>query len=157
LSASQEASDVAFTQRLSFYRDCEGTSRREFFKIGSLGAGALTLRGLLAERAHFVMTGYDNRKVDAGGPANRPAIGSIVARVRGANHPASGMPTYVRLGGIGSDGPSFLGTACAPFDPGGQARKNMQLGIDPRAQFINAAGRHVYMLEDGRPIAELIG
>jgi hypothetical protein len=198
------------------YRNCEGASRREFLKIGSLGAGALTLPGLLAERSraaaagrtvkdtsvvwvwlgggpthvetfdpkltapseyrsvtgevstklagvtfggtfgrlasvadkmavvrsfahndsghgggtHYVMTGYDNRKVDAGGPANRPAIGAIVARVRGANHALSGMPTYVRLGGIGSDGPSFLGTAYAPFDPGGQARKNMQLVVD---------------------------
>ena len=198
------------------YRDCEGTSRREFLKIGTLGAGALTLPGLLAERAraaasgrpvkdtavvwvwlgggpthvetfdpkltapaeyrsitgevatklpgvtyggtfpgmagvadkmavvrsfahndsghgggtHFVMTGYDNRKVDAGGLPSRPSIGAVVARVRGANHPASGMPTYVRLGGIGSDGPSFLGTAFAPFDPAGQARKNMQLVVN---------------------------
>ncbi|MDA1013184.1 MAG: DUF1501 domain-containing protein, partial [Planctomycetota bacterium] len=42
----------------------------------------------------------------------------------------SGMPTYVRLGGIGSDGPSFLGAANSPFDPGGQARKNMALAIN---------------------------
>ncbi|HUY34186.1 MAG TPA: DUF1501 domain-containing protein [Pirellulales bacterium] len=197
------------------FRDCEGGSRREFLKIGALGAGALTLPGLLAARAHaaasgrpvndtavvwvwlgggpthietfdpkltapseyrgitgevatklpgvtfggtfpkiasvadkmaivrsfahtdsghgggthFVMTGYDNRKIDNGGLPTRPSIGSVAARVRGANHPLSGIPTYVRLGGIGSDGPSFLGPAYAPFDPRGQARKNMQLVV----------------------------
>ncbi len=197
------------------YRDCEGTSRREFLKVGTLGAGALTLSGLLSARAqaaadgkpvrntsvvwvwlgggpthietfdpkmnapveyrsvtgevstslsgvtigatfpkiaamadrmafvrsfahtnsghgggtHFVMTGYDNRVVDNGGQPTRPAIGAIVARVRGANHSISGMPTYVRLGRIGSDGPSFLGTPYAPFDPSGQALKNMTLAV----------------------------
>jgi hypothetical protein len=78
---------------------------------------------------HFVMTGYDNRTIDNGGKPNRPSIGSIVSRVRGANHYQTGMPTYVRLGGIGSDGPAFLGTAFAPFDPNGQARRNMALAI----------------------------
>ena len=36
---------------------------------------------------------------------------------------------YVRLGGIYGDGPSFLGTASAPFDPGGQAQQNMRLQL----------------------------
>jgi hypothetical protein len=78
---------------------------------------------------HFVMTGYDNRVIDNGGQPSRPAIGAIVARVRGANNPNSGMPTYVRLGRVGSDGPAFLGTAYAPFDPSGQALKNMTLAV----------------------------
>jgi len=39
------------------------------------------------------------------------------------------MPTYVRLGGIATDGPAFLGPAFAPFDPSGQARKNMDLVV----------------------------
>ncbi|MFN0056096.1 MAG: DUF1501 domain-containing protein [Planctomycetales bacterium] len=76
---------------------------------------------------HWVMTGYDNKQVDNGGKASRPALGAIAAKVRGANHPVSGMPTYVRLGGIGSDGPAYLGTQFAPFDPQGQARKNLTL------------------------------
>ena len=200
------------------YRDCEGASRREFLKIGSLGAGALTLPGLLAARAqakaaglptkdtsvvwiwlgggpthvetfdpkltapseyrsttgevassipgvtlggtfpniarvadkmafvrsfahtnsghgggtHFVMTGYDNRVIDNGGLPTRPSLGSIVARSRGANHPETGMPTYVRLGGIAADGPAFLGPSFAPFDPSGQARKNMSLAVNDR-------------------------
>lgn len=197
------------------FRDCEGASRREFLKIGALGAGALTLPGLLAARAHakaaglptkdtsvvwiwlgggpthvetfdpkltapaeyrsttgevstsipgvtlggtfpniaraadkmafvrsfahtnsghgggthYVMTGYDNRTIDNGGLPTRPSIGSILARSRGANHPQTGMPTYVRLGGIATDGPAFLGPAFAPFDPSGQARKNMDLVV----------------------------
>ena len=202
-----------FTNRGS--RDCEGTTRREFLKIGALGAGAMTLPGLLAARAraeaegravkhtsvvwiwlgggathvetfdpkmsapaeyrsvtgevrtaaagrddrrhvsahcrggrshgvrtlvahsnsghgggtHFVMTGYDNRQIDNGGLPTRPSMGSIVARVHGANHPLTGMPTYVRLGRVGSDGPMFLGTAYAPFDPTGQALSNLTLGV----------------------------
>ena len=78
---------------------------------------------------HFVMTGYDNRTVDNGGLPSRPSMGSILSRVRGANHPESGMPTYIRLANIGADGPAFLGTAYAPFDPNGQARRNLSLEI----------------------------
>ncbi|MEX0702928.1 MAG: DUF1501 domain-containing protein [Planctomycetales bacterium] len=76
---------------------------------------------------HWVMTGYNNRNIDNGGLPSRPSIGSILAMHRGANHPVSGMPTYVRMGGIGSDGPAFLGTAYAPFETNGPARRNMEL------------------------------
>lgn len=76
---------------------------------------------------HFVMTGYDNRTIDNGGLPTRPSMGSIIAKTRGANHEQTGMPTYVRLGNIGTDGPAFLGPAYAPFDPNGQARRNMTL------------------------------
>ncbi|HWB10675.1 MAG TPA: DUF1501 domain-containing protein [Pirellulales bacterium] len=196
-------------------RNCEGTTRREFMKIGVLGSGVLALPQLLAARAeakatgkqvkdtsvvwvwlgggathietfdpkmsapaeyrsitgevstklpgitiggtfpklasvvdkmvlvrsfahtnsghgggtHYVMTGYDNRNIDNGGVPTRPSLGSITSRVRGANHSQSGMPTYVRLGGIGADGPAFLGTAYAPFDPAGQARRNMERAV----------------------------
>ncbi|MFM7071171.1 MAG: DUF1501 domain-containing protein [Planctomycetota bacterium] len=197
------------------HRDCEGSSRREFLKVGSLGAGSLTLPGLLRARAeaaaagkpvkdtsvvwlwlgggpthvetfdpkmtapseyrsttgeestpipgvtvggtfpgiarvadkmafvrsfahtnsghsggtHFVMTGYDNKQADNGGLATKPSLGSIVSRVRGASREGSGVPTYVRLGGIFADGPSFLGTGYGPFDQNGQARKNMTLTL----------------------------
>ncbi len=197
------------------YNDCDGATRREFFKVGALGAGALSLPSLLEARSHaasagsdvkdtsvvmlwlgggpthvetfdpkmtapseyrsvtgevqtnvpgitlggtlprmaevadkmafvrsfahtnsghgggthYVMTGYDNRNIDNGGLPSRPSIGSIASRIRGANHPVTGMPTYVRLGGIGSDGPAFLGTAYAPFSPSGDARRNMTLAV----------------------------
>lgn len=76
---------------------------------------------------HYVMTGYSNRNLDNGGLPSRPSIGSITSRYRGANHPTTGMPTYVRLGGIGSDGPAFLGKSCAPFGTDREAKRNMQL------------------------------
>ena len=78
---------------------------------------------------HYVMTGYDNRSIDNGGLPSRPSLGSILSRVRGPNNLATGMPTYVRLNGIGSDGPAFLGAAYSPFDPNGQARNNMSLVV----------------------------
>jgi hypothetical protein len=79
---------------------------------------------------HFVMTGYDNRSIDNGGLPSRPSLGSILSRTRGANNERTGMPNYVRLNGIGSDGPAFLGAAFSPFDPNGQARNNMSLVVD---------------------------
>lgn len=194
-------------------RDCDGTTRRDFLRAGALGAGLLSLPGLLKARAeaaesgraikntsviwlwlgggpthvetfdpkmtapveyrsvtgevktslpgvtlganfqemaaqaerlaivrsfahtnsghgggtHFLITGYDNRSIDNGGLPTRPSIGSIAARLRGANHPETGMPTYVRLSSIGSDGPAFLGTPFAPFGTTGEARGNMSL------------------------------
>lgn len=79
---------------------------------------------------HFVMTGTDHPPADAGAPPIKPSFGSIVSRVRGSNHPATGMPTYVRLAGLYADGPNWLGTAYAPFDTGGEARNNMNLAVD---------------------------
>jgi len=202
------------TQRRN--RDCNGKTRRDFIKVGTLGLGALGLPDLLRARAdaaaagnevkdtavvwlwlsggpthvetfdpkmtapseyrsvtgeattpltgvtvggtlpkiasvadkmafvrsfahtnsghgggtHYVMTGYDNRGIDNGGLPSRPSIGSIVSRVRGSNNLRTGMPTYVRLNGIGSDGPAFLGAAFNPFDPSGQARRNMSLVVN---------------------------
>jgi hypothetical protein len=78
---------------------------------------------------HYVMTGYDNKQADNGGLATKPSLGSIVSRVRGASREGSGVPTYVRLGSIFADGPSFLGTGYGPFDQNGQARKNMSLTL----------------------------
>ncbi len=198
------------------YGNCEGTSRRDFLRVGALGLGALSLSDMLRDKAqaasegrttkdtsviwlwlgggpthvetfdpkmtapaeyrsvtgevktnvpgvtlggnfermatvadkmafvrsfahtnsghaggtHYVMTGYDNRLSDNGAVANRPAMGSIVSRVRGTNHPETGIPTYVRLGGIYADGPAFLGTAFGPFDPAGEARRNMALSVN---------------------------
>jgi hypothetical protein len=78
---------------------------------------------------HWLMTGYDNRQIDNGGLPHRPSIGSIVTRTTGTNNAENGMPRYIRLGGISADGPAFLGPAYAPFDPSGEAKKNLQLKI----------------------------
>lgn len=196
--------------------NCEGTNRRDFLRVGALGAGALGLPQLLKARAasaaegkstkntsvvwlwlgggpthvetfdpkltapveyrsttgeaatpipgisvggtfpkiaavgdkmafvrsfahtnsghgggtHWVMTGYDNRGIDNGGLPSRPGMGAIISKYRGPNNLRTGLPTYVRLGRIGSDGPAFLGAANGPFDSGGQARRNMTLAVD---------------------------
>src|SRR5262245_15581726 len=80
---------------------------------------------------HSVMTGYDFPPADNGQGQNKPGIGAIVSRHRGANNPQSGLPTYVRIGGILGDGPSWLGSAYAPFDSAGNARNNMNLQVSP--------------------------
>ena len=95
---------------------------------------------------HFLMTGYDNRNIDNGGLPTRPSIGSIVAKHRGSNHPVTGMPTYVRLGGIGADGPAFLGTPFAPFGSNREAKSNMTLQttadrLDDRRQLLEGFDR----------------
>ena len=77
---------------------------------------------------HFVMTGYDFVAADNGGGQNKPGLGAILARHRGANA-SSGLPTYVRMNGILGDGPAWLGAPYAPFDVGGKARQNMNLQI----------------------------
>jgi hypothetical protein len=76
---------------------------------------------------HYVMTGVDHPPADSGEPPIRPSMGSITARVRGASHAGTGLPTYVRISGLYADGPHFLGAGYAPFDVGGQARNNINL------------------------------
>jgi hypothetical protein len=73
------------------------------------------------------------------------SMGAAYARIRGANHEASGLPTYCLLTSDEVDGqyrneksritagswPGPLGLAYAPFDPsgGGQLLKNLSLGV----------------------------
>lgn len=101
---------------------------QQFNKLAVLRSFAHTNSGH-GGGTHYVMTGYDNRMIDNGGLPSRPSMGSIVSRVRGANHPKTGMPAYVRTGNIQADGPAFLGAGYAPFDPNGQARRNMNLEV----------------------------
>ncbi len=75
------------------------------------------------------MTGYNFPPADNNQGQNKPGMGSILARHRGPNNPATGLPTYVRVGGILGDGPSWLGSAYAPFDTAGNARNNMNLQV----------------------------
>jgi hypothetical protein len=78
---------------------------------------------------HWVMTGYNFPPADNGEPPIKPGLGAIAARYRGANNPATGLPNYVRLGGILGDGPAWLGSSYAPFDTGGNSRTNMNLKV----------------------------
>jgi len=78
----------------------------------------------------WVMTGYDDRQ------NMKPSIGSIAARQFGTTHPLTGIPTYVRMNNINSDGPGWLGTGYSPFNPNGPAVKNMA-SIVPEERFSN--------------------
>jgi len=78
---------------------------------------------------HWVMTGYNFPPADNGQGQVKPGLGSILSRHRGANNPQTGLPTYVRMNGILGDGPSWLGSAYAPFDTAGNARNNMNLQV----------------------------
>jgi hypothetical protein len=81
---------------------------------------------------HIVMTGVEHPlglMAEFGAPSAKPSPGSILARVRGPNHPATGIPTYMRASEVYADGPSWLGTPYAPFDVGGQARTNLNLRL----------------------------
>lgn len=78
---------------------------------------------------HWVMTGYNFPPADNGQGQVKPGLGSILARHRGANNATTGLPTYIRMNGILGDGPSWLGSAYAPFDSAGNARNNMNLQV----------------------------
>jgi hypothetical protein len=78
---------------------------------------------------HWVMTGYDFPPADNNMAPTKPGWGSILARHRGPNNPATGLPTYVRVNGIYGDGPAWLGTSYAPFDTSGNSRGNMDLKV----------------------------
>lgn len=78
---------------------------------------------------HYVMTGVDHPPADNGMPPIRPSLGSIASRVLGSNHPATGIPSYIRLNGLYADGPNWLGPAFAPFDVGGEARNNLNVRV----------------------------
>jgi uncharacterized protein (DUF1501 family) len=56
-------------------------------------------------------------------------MGAILARQRGPNNARTGLPTYVRVGGILGDGPAWLGSPYAPFSVGGAAQRNMSLKV----------------------------
>src|SRR5438309_5748517 len=78
---------------------------------------------------HWVMTGYDFPPADNNQAPVKPGLGAVLARLRGANHLHTGLPTYVRVNPIYGDGPAWLGPSYAPFDSGGSARSNMNLQV----------------------------
>jgi Protein of unknown function (DUF1501) len=100
---------------------------------------------------HWVMTGYDFPPADNNEAPVRPGLGSVLARVRGANNPRTGLPTYVRISNIYGDGPAWLGPAYAPFDSSGDSRNNMNLHVthdrlaDRRSllQTFDSVSRHI--------------
>jgi hypothetical protein len=78
---------------------------------------------------HWVMTGYNYPPADNNMQPIKPGFGSILSRYRGPNNAATGLPTYVRIGGTYGDGPAWLGSPYAPFDVGGNAQRNMNMKV----------------------------
>jgi hypothetical protein len=204
--------------------DCQGFSRRDFLRVGALGAGGLSLAGMLASKAEAaagssVLTGksvvllflqggpphieffdpkitapreirsttgevatrlagitfgatfpklaqradrlvivrsygsgnsgHTYNQVVAGGDPAGPAISAVYARVRGTNHPQTGLPTNVLVlpeavrDGLKLEGnfetsalPTLtqagsLGPTYAAFNPsgGGELKQDMQLRL----------------------------
>lgn len=72
----------------------------------------------------WVMTGYNDRN------NMKPSLGSIISRARGTTDAQTGMPTYIKVGSIRSDGPGWLGARYQALSPSGKARQNMNLSID---------------------------
>jgi len=81
---------------------------------------------------HYVTTGHDYPAADNGAAPNRPGLGAILSRYRGATN-ESGIPTYIRSRDILADGPAWLGRAYGPLDVAGPARANMTLRDTPDA------------------------
>lgn len=71
---------------------------------------------------HWVMTGQP--LTGAGQEQSHPAMGSMVSSIVGASSEKTGLPTYIRNGGITYDKAAFLGGAYNPFDANGDAKKN---------------------------------
>src|SRR5438445_208766 len=82
--------------------NCDGSTRRDFLKVGALGMGGLLLPDLLRARAAASAAGQQTRNT------------SVV---------------WLWLGGFLGVGPSWLGSAYAPFDTAGNARSNMNLQV----------------------------
>jgi len=106
-----------------------------FPKIGQLASQFSFIRSFAHTNSghgggtHYVMTGYDYPPADANLPPIKPSLGAILSRYRGASHPDTGIPTYVRMNGIYGDGAAWLGAANGPFDSGGEAQRNMNVQV----------------------------
>ena len=81
--------------------------------------------------SHYVLTAHD-----APGGVQRqqsPSFGSVAARVRGASHPLSGVPTFVRLSRTISfdfDQPLWPGVGNSLFDADGPSRSSLNMAVD---------------------------
>src|SRR5262245_28806219 len=80
-------------------------------------------------RTPWVMTAYNFPPADNNPQPVKPGFGSILSRFRGPNNASTGLPTYVRIGGVYGDGPAWLGSPYAPFDVGGNAQRNMSMKV----------------------------
>ena len=71
---------------------CDGSTRRDFLKVGALGLGGLTLPGLLKARAEAAKAGRPTRNTSVvwlwlgGGPTHVETIHIVKAKGHGKGH-----------------------------------------------------------------------
>ena len=79
---------------------------------------------------HWVMTGHNSTDNTPQSMQQEPSYGSVVSALYGANHPLSGMPSYVRVNGISFDGPAWLGGQYKPYEAKGEGVDNLKSRIE---------------------------
>ena len=82
------------------------------------------------QATHWMMTGQRNPKRENTADSEFPGHGAIVSSVFGSNHPANGMPAYVKQGKIEGEQPAFLGGAHKPFDPSNKENLSPRIELD---------------------------
>ena len=79
---------------------------------------------------HWVMTGHNSPDNTPQSMQKEPSYGSIMSSMYGANHPLSGMPTYVKINGITYDGPAWLGGQYKPYEASGEGVENLKTRVE---------------------------
>ena len=82
------------------------------------------------QATHWMMTGQHNPKRDTTADSEFPGHGAVVSSVFGSNHPANGMPAYVKQGKIEGEQPTFLGGVHKPFDPSNKDNLSPRIEMD---------------------------
>lgn len=106
-----------------------------FIKMASRGDKIAVVRSFAHRNSshrtgtHWVMTGHNSTDNTPQSAQQEPSYGSTVSSVYGANHPANGMPTYVKINGISFDGPAWLGGQYKPYEASGEGTKNLKSRI----------------------------
>lgn len=79
---------------------------------------------------HYMMTGFERGdRSDDTAPPDFPSRGSVVSALYGPNA-TNGMPHYIGVGRVYSDGPSWLNKAFSPYENSGDAVRNLSIRID---------------------------
>ena len=79
---------------------------------------------------HWVMTGHNSTDNTPQSMQQEPSYGSIMSSVYGANHPTTGMPSYVKVNGISFDGPAWLGGQYKPYGASGEGVENLKSRVE---------------------------
>ena len=107
------------------------------------------------QATHWMMTGQHDSERSQTGTPKYPGFGSIVSSIYGANT-QTGIPTYIKQGGISGDGPAWLGGAYKPFDPSNKdnltprvdvnrfkTRGSLLAALDRQSQIVSEASNSV--------------